>query len=215
MRERLLLGAPVVAIAAVGALAAACDSTAPSAAPGDAGDPPYLVFLAEWEAGARDPVIINGIEIRPGPTPSEPCDGERDWSHAETAFDTNLDPRPGSLPAGTVPSLTPLEGMTCDGAPHWSEANYTLPGPEDGGRWGGSLSVFRFRGEPAFHLDHPTDRLEPAEIGSRAAIVSPPLTEDGFGPSAVLINETWGLTVVRADGLTLEELMNVAASLGR
>lgn len=176
----------------------------------------YRGLAADFANASRAPRVINGILLGDGSIlPRVPvCNGERDWANPEAAFGGELDPRPTYLPVGTT-GINNLEGMTCDGDPMWAEVTYRVPGGRDwDGRFGGDLSVYRFRGEPQFWLDYPTERLEGGMITGRGAVVSPPLSDDGYGRSAIVIREPWGLTVVRADGITLDELVKVAESVG-
>lgn len=176
----------------------------------------YRELAQDFANASRAPRTINGILLGDNSVLSKTtvCSGERDWGNPEAAFGTDLDPRPTHLPIGTT-GINDIEGMTCDGDPTWVEVTYRVPGGREwDGRFGGDLSVYRFRGEPQFWLDYPTARLEGRTIAGRSAVVSPPLSDDGFGPSAIVIREPWGLTVVRADGITLDELVKVAEGIG-
>ncbi len=125
-----------------------------------------------------------------------------------------LDPRPAYLPNGTLVDFS-VEGMTCAGTPVWIEVTYYVPGGREwDGRFGGDFSVFRFVGERQFGLDYPTGRIVETTVGDSSAALSPPLSSDGYGQSAVVVNEPWGLTIVRAKGITQDELLRIAGSLG-
>lgn len=157
---------------------------------------------------------IAGIRIAPRPDllgrlDECPSGFEQDPAGAPTAG--ALTPFPSVLPPPA--RLTESVGVRCGKEFVSTEASYSVPGDLDAGRLGGILHVHRFRGQRVVPLHAPLVRLSASEIEGRPAAVLRPIMQDGYGQAAVVVNEPWGVTFVRATGMTLDELLEVAASL--
>lgn len=131
----------------------------------------------------------------------------------EATSGTRLGIAPTHLPQGAT--LVSRHATICGGELISAEAFYGVPADLAVPVWGGPLQVFRFRGGAAFRATIPADRLTEGTILGRPAAIQMPLTDDGFGPSAIIVRDETGLTVIRADGLRLDELKRVAEGLYR
>lgn len=103
--------------------------------------------------------------------------------------------------------------VLCNGQVVAAEADYSILGDRATGRLGGRLQIYRFRGERLFQIDVPQDRTRQGTVAGRAAVIVSPVTEDGWGLSAIFVYEPWGLTTLRVYGMTEQELVRVAESL--
>ena len=61
--------------------------------------------------------------------------------------------------------------------------------------------------------DASAGRVSAATVGGKPAVLVAPIAPDGLGPSAVIMAEDFGITIVSADGLPLEETMKIAEGL--
>jgi hypothetical protein len=122
-----------------------------------------------------------------------------------------LEVSPTYLPSGTE-KLWILAGE-CGGVLASVEVQYFVPADVPAGRFGGHLNIYRFRGEPEFTLTHSAERVSVGEVKGRPAVLASPITDDGFGDSAVIVREDFGLTVIRASGITMDEVLKIAEGL--
>lgn len=85
------------------------------------------------------------------------------------------------------------------------------------GRFGGHLEISRrpVIGEPAIQLDVPAERARTGFVDGRTALIVRPISQDGFGDSAIVILEATRITRITADGITEEELLRIAEGLYR
>jgi hypothetical protein len=187
------------------------------------GTPPpefwYVPLQKADEAKPRFDGTVNGIRLGPnvesgdeggpcaGVNPSSPNTGP--ISEAETVGS----PLEIYLPFNTITDQSLFHAGTCTGVISSVEKGFTIFADPATGRFGGPLSIYRFRGDPAFIIDAPADRVNPGSIGGRSAVLVRPLTDSGFGESAVYVKESFGLTVLRASGIPLGELVRIAESL--
>lgn len=77
----------------------------------------------------------------------------------------------------------------------------------------GHFYVSRRQGEQAIASDASADRVSAATVGGKPAVLVAPLAPDGFGPSVVIVAEDFGITIVSASGLPLEETTKIAEGL--
>jgi len=77
----------------------------------------------------------------------------------------------------------------------------------------GHFDISRRQGEQAIATDASADRVSAATIGGKPAALVAPLAPDGFGQSAVIVAEDFGITIVSADGLPLEETVKIVEGL--
>jgi hypothetical protein len=178
----------------------------------------YVALLEEERIKPRAEQVIAGIKIGPRLVPrGGPCEGTPSSapntgpiSEAQTSG-TPLEVSPKFLPPGTE-KLWTLAGE-CRGTLASVEVQLFVPADIPSGRFGGALNIFRFRGELEFGLDLPAERMAEGKIAGRPAVLVSPITDSGFGESAVVIQEDFGLTVIRATGVRLQELIQIGESL--
>jgi hypothetical protein len=164
----------------------------------------------------RSVKTINGITVGPNvELRGGPCDGTPGPGDGQVDLDStrgsDLQIEPKYLPAGTLFDFG--NAGTCDGVLTTVEKSYSVPGNPSTDRFGGRLIIFRFRGDPAFPLSDADERVSAGMVAGRPAVVARPVTDSGFGGSAIVIREADGLTVIRANGLTLSELLKIAEGL--
>ncbi|MCJ7509550.1 MAG: hypothetical protein MUP14_01495 [Dehalococcoidia bacterium] len=78
---------------------------------------------------------------------------------------------------------------------------------------GSNFLIIRYQGEEAIDSSASADRVSAATVGGKRAVLVKPLTPDGFGRSTVIVAEDFGLTIVSASGLSLEETIKIAEGL--
>jgi hypothetical protein len=224
----------VLAIAAGGAAFAISREVAPDSSV-SADDPVYgstppkgnatpFGFVPAEKTRAAKPlsdVVINGISVGPNSVRTGgPCEGipndsaeinERPYSDARN---TLLAIEPKYLPSGTreEPNLRNV-AVFCRGEIAGTQRTYSVPADPNLPRFGGSLSILRSKGERAARISLPADDFSPGAIAGRPAVLIRPTTPEGVGSSAIVIAEDFGVTVLQASGLRLEELIRVAEGL--
>ncbi len=62
-------------------------------------------------------------------------------------------------------------------------------------------------------VDLPAKDFTAGSVAGRKAIFVKPTTPEGFGESAIVIAEPWGVTILDAVGMTLGELQKIAEGL--
>jgi len=77
----------------------------------------------------------------------------------------------------------------------------------------GHFSIAHRQGEQAIAIDASADRVSAATVGGKRAALVKPLAPDGFGYSMVIVAEDFGLTVIGASGLPIEETVKIAEGL--
>jgi hypothetical protein len=188
------------------------------------GEPPregwYLPLLA---AEAEKPWFdgeINGIRIGPnvegGDAFCESIGAAAQEDRAPVPFDesvgTPLSITPTYLPEGAEPLSS--SATQCGGVVNYAEIEYWVPPDLSIPRWGGWIRVHRWRGDPLLGLAGPAaDRAEASEVAGRPAVLFHPITEEGYGTSAIVIREDFGLTFLLADGVSMADLVTVAEGL--
>ena len=73
--------------------------------------------------------------------------------------------------------------------------------------------ISRRQGEQAIATDASRERVSAATVGGKRAVLVDPITPDGFGQSAVIVAEEFGITIVSAFDLPLEETVKIAEGL--
>lgn len=189
--------------------------TAEAEPPSERGPQWYRALVADDAAAPRADLVLSGIRVGPGVIHSvSGCDGSAPTVvPLEAIASTALDIAPGYLPPGTEAVGDPPFAVRCGNSTLTAEAYFWVPPDRSNGRFGGAMDIFRFRGDQAFGLPQPTSRISARSVANKPAVVVRPLTADGFGDTAILIAEPWGLTVVRADGLPLSEVLRIAESI--
>lgn len=213
------LGVLSLAIGAIGFAAfvfarTASDDQGVFAAPPPDATPWYWPLLRAEESQARPDGTFNGIQIGLEVAPEfAACDGDKTTrGPVEPALATELDPRPALLPEGATAGNVQPYGVYCGDILVGAVLEVDIPPRDEPVRYGGLVSVYRNRSKQAV-LDYAADRLSLISVGDRPSVLVEPLTEDGFGNSAVVINEAFGVTIVRADGVTTSELLSIVTSL--
>lgn len=221
-RNRLALGLAAIALVGVASFFAARQFDAPDSALADdptrrdvtsPGETPWYWPLLEAEDQKARPVgVFSGITVDTNFDRSiEGCTDENAaLGQVADAYGSALDPRSPYLPIGTEQLSS--EAMMCGGTVAWSRLEYLIPEDPQVSRYGGILMIYRAR-QNAVGLDYSADRLVETFIGSTPAIVIGPLTDDGFGRSVVVLNEPFGVTVIKASGITLAELLKIASAI--
>ena len=192
----------------------------PVATPRDPGW--FLPLIEEDRAKPRFDQTINGITV--GPTSSRrggPCEGLSGTSAEVSSGPYDRDRagqlriEPKYLPAGTLTSDgVLLQGLVvCRGVPASTSRLFEVPADRSTGRFGGPIVIARYVGEPYALISEPAERFQPGLIGDRKAVFVKPITIDGLGKSAVVVAESFGLTVIEAQGLSLAEVVKVAEGL--
>lgn len=216
----LVASLAAIAVAAGFMLACQGSSELPVAANPEEREPGW--FLPLLEADRQKPRldgVVNGIRIGPAIVHdwSKVCQGFPGWYVDEKEVrGTPLDLTVRYLPQGTVKEAAlatkcgPGEGSLI-----LFEMEFSVPGDKAIGRFGGHLEISRSLvvDTPATNLNLPAERARPITVGGHRAVLIGPITDDGFGPSAVVIAEHGRLTRVVADGITEEELLRIAEGL--
>lgn len=80
-------------------------------------------------------------------------------------------------------------------------------------RFGGYLSISRWRGEAAAQSNIPSERWSAWTVAGQTAAVAPSILANGLGRGAVIIYSNGMMTAVEATGLPLSELVRIAEGL--
>jgi hypothetical protein len=76
--------------------------------------------------------------------------------------------------------------------------------------YGGAVSIFRHVGRWTIEWGVSAGRISSGTIEGRKAAFIKPLTPEGFGDSAILVREAWGVTQISGDDLPFDELTRIA-----
>jgi len=120
---------------------------------------------------------------------------------------TPMEIDPSYLPASAEEQPTMWPPVACKGIVTDVERWWVIPGK-------GNLFIARRQGEQAVASSSSADRVSAGTVGGKPAVLVAPLTPEGYGQSVVIIAEDFGLTIVFADGLPLDETVKVAEGLG-
>jgi hypothetical protein len=158
--------------------------------------------------------VLNGIRFYARDAPAEeqrksPCTDAKpeEVQHPDmsAAVGTPMEIVPAYLPAGAEenpPTFGPV--VVCKGIVAWVERRWGVPG--------GDFNIIRRQGERATPIDVPAERLSSATIGGKPAVLVKPLVE-GYDFATVYLAEDFGITVVSAFGLSMEETIKIAEGL--
>lgn len=159
---------------------------------------------------------VNGIYIysdRTAPPPLDPAVGAacandqlRQASEDEVRASPHFFSPPSYLPPGTFESRSP-SGTACGDRIIAIERQFELQ-PH-----GSLIGIVRRVDLWAVSFRTSQDRIQAATINGKPAVTIKPVTAEGYGNSAILIREEYGVTQVGAWGLPLEELVKVAQAL--
>lgn len=176
------------------------------------GAPWYVPYLEEEARASRFDDDLNGIRIGPSVTPQSPCaPGEARAVSEEAAVGTPLEIQPAYLPPGSIPIGS--DASMCRDQVIGTVREYTIPAASPASRFGGHLLVVRSAGSHEVSLNEAADRASAVTIAGRPAVAFRPLTPEGWGPSALVVAEPWGITRLQATGLPAHELQRIAEGL--
>jgi hypothetical protein len=169
----------------------------------------------EEAAKPRFEGVVNGIRLYslsagPDVQRKDACsDAKPEEAEELTLSDvagTSMEIIPTYLPAGAE-EQSPMEPpVACKGIVVSVQRWWIIRGK-------GFFLISRREGEQAIDTDTSADRVSAATIGGKPAAVVAPVAPDGFGPSMVIVAEDFGITIVFADGLPLEETVKIAEGL--
>jgi hypothetical protein len=77
----------------------------------------------------------------------------------------------------------------------------------------GHFYISRRQGDQAIATDASRERVSAATVGGKRVVLVDPITPDGFGQSAVIVAEEFGITIVSASGLPIDETVRIAEGL--
>jgi len=193
----------------------------PSPTPAEA-EPTSDLFL-EWErarqeeeAKPRFEGVVNGIRLYP--TNAEPAvyresacnyvkSEEREYVTMSEVAGTPMEITPTYLPTGAEETSPMWPPMICKGILASVERQWVIR--DEGARF----FIARRQGEHAADTTASADRISAATIGGKPAVLVEPITPDGYGHSMVIVAEDFGITVIVAFGLPLEETVKIAEGL--
>jgi hypothetical protein len=142
--------------------------------------------------------------------PESPCIGakpeEVEYPDMSAVAGTPLEIVPAYLPAGAEEgSATFGPVVMCKGIVAWVERRWYIPGK-------GDFYIIRSPGEHAAAVAVPAERLSPATVGGKPAVLVKPLVE-GYDYATVYLAEDFGTTLIAAFGLSMEETIKIAEGL--
>lgn len=183
-------------------------------------EPTPDLFL-EWERARQEELakptfegVVNGIRLYPtGPEPlprESACTGagpeEIEYLPMSAIAGTPMDIIPTYLPAGAEERPPVWSPMACNGIVVNVEREWVIRGK-------GDFFIARRQGERVTSIDASAERVSAATVGGKPAVLVEPITPDGYGYSMVVMAEDFGITVVVAFGLPLEETVKIAERL--
>jgi hypothetical protein len=180
-------------------------------------------LLLEWERARQEEAakptfegVVNGIRLY-GPdaepavqrksacTDAKPQDVEQLSMSAVAG--TPMDIAPTYLPAGAEEQAPTWLPLACKGTVAYAERRWVI---RDRGAF---FFILHYQGEQAVDIDASAGRVSAATVGGKPAVLVKPLTPEGYGYSMVILAEGFGLTVIGADGLPMEETIKIAEGL--
>jgi hypothetical protein len=216
MTRRLLLG---VLLAVVALLLAACEVEEEAEEAEVTPTPDARAELErlrlEEEAKPRFEGVVNGIRLYPTGSASPP---ERTWACSDAKPEeiqhvdmsavagTAMEIVPSYLPPGAEETSSALPPVICKGTVAYVQRDWNMPGD-------GLFFIARREGQRVIDIDASAERVSPTTIGGKPAVLVAPLAADGYGPSAAIVAEEFGLTVVSAVDLPLKETVKIAEGL--
>jgi len=217
MTKRLILGALLAVALGVGSFFAAYQLWPDG---GRTEAQPDIVM--EWEAARQEEAakprfegVVNGIRLYR--TDADPavrrkwvCTGARDEEVAHPAMSdvagTPMEIIPTYLPPGAEEQPSMWPPVICKGVVAYVDRVWIVRGK-------GDFFIIRYQGEQAMDISASADRVSAATVGGKRAVLVAPITPDGYGQSSVILAEDFGITIVSADGLPLEETVKIAEGL--
>ena len=180
-------------------------------------------LLLEWqrirleeEAKPRFEGVVNGIRLYPtGAAPAvqrkDACTGARGEGVEEIPMSevagTPMEIAPTYLPPGSEEVGPTWPPVMCKGILANVQREWVIRDE------GAHFRIARRQGEHANAIDASAERVSPATVGGKPAVLVKPLTPEGYGYSMVIVAEDFGITSVVAFGLPLEETVKVAEGL--
>jgi len=217
MTKRLILGILVAVVACgitIGAVVVAGQGDEPPEGVSD------IIFEREQarqeeDAKPRFQGVVNGIRLYP--TNAEPavyrewvCNyvkpEEREYVTMSEVAGTPMEITPTYLPAGAEEISPMWPPVICKGILAYVDRRWIVRGE-------GDFFIIRYQGEQAIDTTASAGRISAGTIGGKPAVLVEPITPDGYGYSMVIVAEDFGITVVAADGLPLEETVKIAEGL--
>lgn len=178
-------------------------------------------FIPYQDADAVKPrrdQVINGIRV--GPTV------ERTIVDCAPASEVRIPPGdaardalaliPKYLPAGALPNNAYVARCRLANGSTVSSfvfRDYSITADPQVKRFGGYLSIQRWRGDAASLSNIPAERWTARTVAGRTAAVAPPILANGLGRGAVIIYADGIVTAVESTGLPLSELLQIAEGL--
>jgi hypothetical protein len=218
MSKRLILGIVVAVVACgitIGAVVVA----------GQGDEPPEGVsdIILEREQARQEELakptfegVVNGIRLYP--TNAEDA-VEREWVCADARPEevehltmsevagTPMEITPTYLPAGAEETSPMWPPAKCKGILVYVQRDWVMRDE------GADFFIIRYQGEHATDTTASADRVSAGTVGGKPAVLVEPITPDGYGQSAVIVAEDFGITIVSAFGLPLEETVKIAKGL--
>jgi len=158
---------------------------------------------------------LNGIRFYPADAPAavqrmDACSGAKaeEVQHPDISAvaSTPMEIVPTYLPEGAEEGPATFDPVVaCGGTVVRVERRWVIPGK-------GDFFIIHWQGEHAVASDVPLDRLSPATVSGKPAVLVKPLVE-GYDYSTVYVAEDFGVTLVAAFGLSLVETVKIAEGL--
>jgi hypothetical protein len=172
-------------------------------------------LMREEAAKPRFEGVVNGIRLYP--TGAEPavhresaCNyvkpEELEYVTMSEVAGTPMEIIPTYLPAGAEEIAPMWPPMVCKGILAYVDRQWVIRGK-------GDFFIIRYQGEQAIDISASADRVSAATVDGKPAALVAPITPDGYGQSMVIVAEDFGITVVSAFGLPLEETVKIAEGL--
>lgn len=160
--------------------------------------------------------VVNGIRLY-GPDADaavqreSPCNyvkpEELEYVTMSDVAGTPMEIIPTYLPAGAEEVDPMWPPMVCRGILASVERQWLVRGK------GVDIFIYRRQGEHATATEASPERVSAGTVSGRPAALIKPLTPEGYGQSAVIVAEDFGITIVSAFGLPLEETIKIAEGL--
>jgi len=218
MSKRLILGILLAVVAA--AVTASALVVMGQGGGGETGEGPDIRLELErlrLEEAAKPTFegVVNGIRLYPTDAEAavqreSACNyvkpEELEYVTMSDVAGTPMDIVPTYLPAGAEEVAPMWPPMVCKGIVANVERQWII-------RSKGFFIISRRQGEQAIDTDASADRVSAATVGGKRAVLVAPLTREGYGYSMVILAEDFGLSVIGADGLAIDETIKIAEGL--
>lgn len=120
---------------------------------------------------------------------------------------TPMEIEPTYLPAGAEQVDPMWPPVVCKGTLAYVQRQWIVRGKDV------DIRISRRQGEHAIPTDASAERVSAGTVAGKPAVLIEPLTPEGYGYSSVIVAEDFGLTIVSAFGLPLEETVKIAEGL--